>query len=76
MSSALPVTPIGDWLASLDRVSRRASSSTVPSGVVQFREVIGVSTNPGATALARTPFGPSSAATVRVSWMTPALVMP
>jgi len=37
------------------------------------RWVMGVSTKPGATVLARIPMGPSSAAATRVSWMTPAL---
>src|SRR3954464_16057735 len=54
----------------------RWASSTAPSSPVQAAAVIPVSTQPGATALHRTPAGPSSTATMRVSWITAAFVMP
>ena len=76
MSRVLPMTPSGERAPMAAIVSARFCSSTEPSAAVQTRWVNGVSTYPGATALARTPSGPSSAAATRVSWITPALATP
>jgi len=75
MSIGWPMIPRGEPAARTETAAARRSSLIVPSGSVQLRWVIGVSVNPGATALTRTPLGPSSAAATRVSWITPALVM-
>jgi hypothetical protein len=56
--------------------SVRFASSTASPSTVQSTDVRGVSTKPGATALTRMRLAPNSAAAVRVSWITAALVMP
>src|SRR5258706_9225167 len=73
---ALSVAFRGETDAGQSSASAFARSSTTRSSHVQYGDTIGVSMKPGAMALARMPYSPSSAAAVLVRCMTAALVSP